>query len=962
MIFYAAVGTLTNLIDQLDGDKHQKMSEMHLEGADTEAQRENGKRTIQFDLPRLPFFGTNDQWQQFVTTYSDPSSPTDLIHYVQGNMDARGIVLILSTPPIYTPFMPEELDPSDDQFVDFMTTKTTVSCELAYVDDQNRCCGLTITYDKPADPKRWIIALVKNTNLNPDQRDVFVLSTEKIACLKADANTNHVFEINSADTPEYSRQKYRLLWNIDNQTLRTFVKFILHKDGLIDPYSKILSLFLSHGTTQFESQSTDLKCPNLFKLLPSTHQECERLLNDKVLQRLSDYSIDVHLSHQQLQSIMTQKGPLYTVLSILFENCAEDTKSALVNKLTQTFNSPLFQPGFDSTSELDLFFNKTMSSYPLMSSTNPISELETFFKTEKYLASIEVTPQYIYQFGLATCELINRLIDSNDTEKIQNLPIVINNFLSIFTNNKTPSQEFINHQLDIFWIALTLNELGMDPAAAYKMDQKYHLSILDECGIDPSEVNANTLTQSKLYQRFLKALQDYLDKIGVDANSAQSKKLIHFVLSKNLFAQVVGNEKPLPADENEALLRDLQLELKHFSQNCFSAVFYEDLLNLTRGTEPHQYLTTATLINFGKVLNSLDKKIERSYKNNDGILIPAPLVHHFFDAFLSLDQKETKLNESHLLQVIEAYNHTFNNQAAVALESTLLRLLLTNPALCTLLLLLKEDQMRLSKEKTLLANEIMSLHHFSRLTTLLPILLPQDLAEDTIKRLEQVLANTIAALVKDPIQVDFDKLLIKEFAKEKLESLGEQLQSYLLYIAALATSEADFEQKNAMIVQLTSNDIKGKQFFNAMYTTRAYLDDIETRLRTETSTKTEPNQPDVMRAFENARKDSETKLLVRIYDILQATTKPTKKSIKASMMPLLKPIIDAVPKENHPWIKTSLTILVNSLSIILTLGIVNLGHKLKSGHFLLFSHPNPKKQIDAATDDLTEAINKRSPL
>ena len=80
------------------------------------------------------------------------------------------------------------------------------------------------------------------------------------------------------------------------------------------------------------------------------------------------------------------------------------------------------------------------------------------------------------------------------------------------------------------------------------------------------------------------------------------------------------------------------------------------------------------------------------------------------------------------------------------------------------------------------------------------------------------------------------------------------------------------------------------------------------------------------------------------------------------MMPLLKPIIDAVPKENHPWIKTSLTILVNSLSIILTLGIVNLGHKLKSGHFLLFSHPNPKKQIDAATDDLTEAINKRSPL
>ena len=652
---------------------------------------------------------------------------------------------------------------------------------------------------------------------------------------------------------------------------------------------------------------------------------------------MSDYSGDVSFSPEQLQSLMTQKGPLYHAVSILFKTCTkEDSKSSIVGNLQKIFNNPLFQA----------------------------SALRTFFKTAEYLTSIHVADEYSEQFGLANCEFINRIIDSKDAEKIQNVRIIVDNFITTLTNSETPSEEFIEHQLDILGVALSLNELEEDPAAAYQMDpvKKYHLSILDKCQLNQDLISADTLTQHPVYQRFLEAIDDYLDIIKIN-DAVLRNKTTRTILSI-LFAHSLENEKPLSAarDTDEELPSELPLVLNHFSENCLTGAVYEQLLKSTQKIESNQSLSTASLVNFGNVLNHLDKRIQRSYKDNEGILLPSPVVQQLFNAFHSLSEQETRvLSESVLLRVIEAYNHAFNNQAAlVAIDQSSVKLLLTNPALCTLLLLLKEDQALLSQEKTRLENEILFLHYFSRLSTLLPNLLPEALKEDAdkVKKLKQALAHTIAALVKNPDQVDFDTLLIKEFKQQKIESVGEQIRSYLLYIAEIAASEADFEQKNAMIVQLTSNDIKGKQFFNAMYTTRVSLDDIETRLRTESSTKTKPNLPDVMRTFENARKEVETKLLVRTYTILNEETKPTKTSIKASMSPLLKPILDAVPKEKYPWIKTSLTILVNSLSIILTLGAVNLGHKLTTGRFFFFSRPDPKKQLDVAADDLSDEISK----
>ncbi|WP_298624184.1 hypothetical protein [uncultured Legionella sp.] len=158
---------------------------------------DNLTNIIDLDFPRTRFIGTEAQADHFINAWKTLGQ---VPYYVRGNMSAANLFLLLGEP--YKPF-----SKPDDAYGIY--EKNYVLNDFAYVSDNNELCGLMLMYRKDQ-PEQWMLGLMKNSNLEPENRTIVLLSSfdlapytnaasQDILLSKADRFDNPLF--NQIDSP-----------------------------------------------------------------------------------------------------------------------------------------------------------------------------------------------------------------------------------------------------------------------------------------------------------------------------------------------------------------------------------------------------------------------------------------------------------------------------------------------------------------------------------------------------------------------------------------------------------------------------------------------------------------------------------------------------------------------------------------------------------------------------------------
>lgn len=203
------------------------------------------------DLPRSYFLGTPEQAEIFIEQWQ---SMGDTDYYCQGDITAGNLFLHYSV----NPFKRED-ESSHDYIAQFYRK------DFAYLSANNEPCGL-IFFTRKDDPSNWVMGLVKNTNLHPEDRTVIFLSSLDLI-------------------PEYKKKKSEInkslvdpeqnpfITQIDSVFIQHLIKYILQEEAkpryiLFDKLLQI-SRFMSLSTKELLNESSVLDLLIKYKIRAS---------------------------------------------------------------------------------------------------------------------------------------------------------------------------------------------------------------------------------------------------------------------------------------------------------------------------------------------------------------------------------------------------------------------------------------------------------------------------------------------------------------------------------------------------------------------------------------------------------------------------------------------------------------------------------------------------------------------
>lgn len=148
--------------------------------------------TLLKDLGRDKFLSTNDRtYEEFVAAWMTPSTSAA---YNQGNLTSSFFSLMLS---LYINVDPRfETQPTAkgapnriEERIEYSHKNNNRYISLGYFDDEGIPCGICINYST-RDPNLWTISLIRNTNAEPKDREVLLISSAEILALNEDSLVN----------------------------------------------------------------------------------------------------------------------------------------------------------------------------------------------------------------------------------------------------------------------------------------------------------------------------------------------------------------------------------------------------------------------------------------------------------------------------------------------------------------------------------------------------------------------------------------------------------------------------------------------------------------------------------------------------------------------------------------------------------------------------------------------------
>jgi hypothetical protein len=222
------------------------------------------------DISRIRFFGLASDCKTHRAIWLNPRK-TPATHYSQGNMDAGNLVFLFG---------------SGEQF-----KKTS----FAFVDQNGILSGLQICFRKDH-PDQWLIGLIKNTNLLPTQRQVFIMTSFKPTVLSQ--STCNLTEVTSTNNP--------LIQALASPMLAKFIGQILLANGTtLHPASNVIELFLQFALPQTEFLAND-------ELLQAFNEKMPAILTNEVLKLLQQHRL--FPSPQQVLRCLDSESELYRLL------------------------------------------------------------------------------------------------------------------------------------------------------------------------------------------------------------------------------------------------------------------------------------------------------------------------------------------------------------------------------------------------------------------------------------------------------------------------------------------------------------------------------------------------------------------------------------------------------------------------------------------------------------------------
>jgi hypothetical protein len=222
------------------------------------------------DIARTRFFGSASDCEEHRGIWMDPRK-TPVTHYSQGNMDAANLVLLFSQ-------QEEEVK----------------KVFFAYVDKYGVLSGLLIRFSKA--PDRWMIGLIKNTNLLPNQRLVFIMTSFDPA----------LFCQLDCSITEVSTTNNQLIRAIASPMLEKFIGQILLSNEQLHPAFDVIELFLQYALPQTEFLNNK-------ELLQAFDEKMPVILTNEVLKLLQHH----HLAPtpQQVLRCLEPESELYRLLN-----------------------------------------------------------------------------------------------------------------------------------------------------------------------------------------------------------------------------------------------------------------------------------------------------------------------------------------------------------------------------------------------------------------------------------------------------------------------------------------------------------------------------------------------------------------------------------------------------------------------------------------------------------------------
>lgn len=264
---------------------------------------------VSIDIERVFFFGTADDCQYHIDTWQN-NVKSNHTHFAQGNMSAGNLFYLFGTYPFLMMNNDEDESP---QIIHYHNNRVNIG--FAFVNNAKQLCGLSLYYLNN-DPSKWMIGLVKNTNLAPSEREVFVLS-------RVDPEPYLKKEMPVSIKPVAINDN-QLQTAINEPHLMSYVEQIINSDGDINILADEIKTYL-----QIVRPCSEFK-PNK-ALLDTMDSDISSILPNKALQILK--KLQLNTSAEQRMECRNTSSSLYQSICSLFLQHEPLTKNTPGSKL-----------------------------------------------------------------------------------------------------------------------------------------------------------------------------------------------------------------------------------------------------------------------------------------------------------------------------------------------------------------------------------------------------------------------------------------------------------------------------------------------------------------------------------------------------------------------------------------------------------------------------------------------------
>ncbi|STX49966.1 Uncharacterised protein [Legionella busanensis] len=245
-------------------------------------------KDIEKDLFRTLFLGSKENCQYHINSWINHTN-SDYKHYSQGNMSAGNLFLIFGPQPFFK---------ENEELTNYYNNN--VNLHFAFIDQNKALCGLGVYYRRD-DPTKWMIGLIKHTNLVSNQRQICILTSVHPRPFIKNKKTKIGNLISITEPALFTAL-------LEHPFLSCLINLNILPDGQINPNFEVIGQFLQNVAVNDNYQDNQ-------QLLTTLRKSPKKVFANKALQVAQQ--LDLRLSIPQIYKCLDEASLLYQKICYL---------------------------------------------------------------------------------------------------------------------------------------------------------------------------------------------------------------------------------------------------------------------------------------------------------------------------------------------------------------------------------------------------------------------------------------------------------------------------------------------------------------------------------------------------------------------------------------------------------------------------------------------------------------------